>query len=278
LNFDKYHCKNCYNGIQKFLSLPNLKQIFQKTCESTTLKNGAAQENLFKNGAAQENLINGTAQENLIKNEDPTSTSSNTSSNVFSAEFNQKDVDQSEIMAIKAELRGSLLSIASKLLRSEDTRLHHLSLAEQQLWNSFEKADIYEFLTGEKDTILEFQFNWISPEAPSIRLVPGASSTAAAQLPAPVAAPPPVQPAQVPPAPPPVAPPLPAQPAQILPAQQQPAPDPDLQPQPDQAPPTLPRPPPGGSDGQLCDRKPTTSRTLASSKDAGHSEEKQKRC
>jgi len=29
-------------------------------------------------------------------------------------------------------------------------------------------VDIYEFLTGEKDTLPEFQFNWITPE-PSIR-------------------------------------------------------------------------------------------------------------
>jgi hypothetical protein len=56
-------------------------------------------------------------------------------------------------------------------LASEHTRLHHLSQAEQQLWNSFEKADIYEFLTGEKDCIPEFQFNWFSPEAPAIRQV-----------------------------------------------------------------------------------------------------------
>jgi hypothetical protein len=153
-NFDKYHCKNCYNGIRNFLSLPNLKQILQKTyvgpiC-SSMLKNDMAQEILIKNDA------------------DPTSISSTTSSNVFSGEFNQNKADQSKIMAIKAELRHSLLSIASKLLKSEDTRLHHLTSADQQLWNSFEKADIYEFLTGEKDTIPEFQFNWVSPEAPSI--------------------------------------------------------------------------------------------------------------
>jgi hypothetical protein len=93
-NFDKYHCKNCYNGICNFLSLPNLKQILQKTyvgpiC-SSTLRNNAAQEILTKNDA------------------DPTSISSTTSSNVFSGEFNQNKADQSEILAIKAELSITL--------------------------------------------------------------------------------------------------------------------------------------------------------------------------
>ena len=139
------------------------------------LKNTAAHDILITNGAdpSMENvsnellLKNTAAQDILITNDaDP---------NIFSAEKNKNKADQSEIMAIKTELRHSLLSIASKLLKSKDTRLHHLSLAEQDLWNSFEKADIYEFLTGEKDTIPEFQFNWISPEAPLIHLVPGAS-------------------------------------------------------------------------------------------------------
>jgi len=81
----------------------------------------------------------------------------------------QDKQDKAEITAIKEELQGFLLSIASKLLASEHTRLRHLSKAEQQLWNSFEKADIYEFLTGEKDCTPEFQINWIPPEAPAIR-------------------------------------------------------------------------------------------------------------
>jgi hypothetical protein len=30
------------------------------------------------------------------------------------------------------------------------------------LWNKFEKRDIYEFLTGEKDTVAEFCSNWLT--------------------------------------------------------------------------------------------------------------------
>jgi hypothetical protein len=84
------------------------------------------------------------------------------------SQADQEKEDHVEISAIKEELRGSLLSIASKLLSNEHLRLHHLSKAEQQLWNSFEKADIYKFLTGEKDCIPEFQLNWTSPETPAI--------------------------------------------------------------------------------------------------------------
>ncbi len=72
-------------------------------------------------------------------------------------------------------------------------RLHHLSKAEQQLWNSFEKADFYKFLAGEKDCIPEFKFNWISPEALTVRWpAPPAVQAPAAQpqIPPEVPAPP----------------------------------------------------------------------------------------
>ena len=118
-NFDKNHCSNCHNGIRSLLQIPNLKQFLQKfyTGPICSMEN-VSNELLLKNTAAQDILITNDA--------DP---------NVFSAEINKNKEDQSEIMAIKTELRHSLLSIASKLLKSEDTRLHHLSLAEQDLWN-----------------------------------------------------------------------------------------------------------------------------------------------
>ena len=178
----------------------------------------------------------------------------------MTAKFNQKDADQSKIMAIKAELRGALLSVASKLLKDTDTRLHHLSKAEQELWNSFEKADIYEFLTGEKDTIPEFQFNWFSPEAPVVHQVPGQPPTT---TPAPV-----VQPVAAPP-PQPIAAPPPVQ-ANPLPVQQ-PAPEPPVQEgvQPGQQnqellQPQLPQPQPGVSDRQLRQHKPIDYKELNS--------------
>jgi hypothetical protein len=244
-NFDKNHCSNCHNGIRSLLGVPNLKQIFQEfTKRSISAVENVSNEILLKNAAAQENLIENDA--------DP---------NVFSPIFNQNDADQSEIMAIKTELRGALLSVASKLLKDTDTRLHHLSKAEQDLWNSFEKADIYEFLTGEKDTIPEFQFNWFSPEAPVVHLVPSqppatppapVAPPVAAQPPAPIAAPPPVQAAPYP--------------------AQQPAPEPpgpaDVQPvqqnQQELLPPQPPQPQPGGSTRLLRQHKPIDYKELNS--------------
>ena len=239
-NFDKYHCKNCYNGIKTFLSLPNLKQIFKSAAQENLINKNA---DPLKNSATQENLINKNADPNV--------------SNVLPTEFNQKDADQSEIMAIKAELRGALLSVASKLLKDTDTRLHHLSKAEQDLWNSFEKADIYEFLTGEKDTIPEFQFNWFSPEAPVVHRVPGQPPTpvvplVAAPPPQPIAAPPPAQADPLP-----VQQPIPEQPVQedAQPAQHN---------QQELLLPQLPQPQPGVSGRQLRPHKPVDYKELNS--------------
>ncbi len=147
-NFDKNHCSNCHNGIRSLLQIPNLKQFLQKfyTGPICSMEN-VSNELLLKNAAAQENLIENDADPNVFS-------SKFNQTDADQSKFNQKDADQSEIMAIKAELRGALLSVASKLLKDTDTRLHHLSKAEQDLWNSFEKADIYEFLTGEKDKVV----------------------------------------------------------------------------------------------------------------------------
>jgi hypothetical protein len=157
-----------------------------------------------------------------FKEADPNFTASEAQSELLKQD--QEKQDPENISAIKEELRGSLLSIASKLLSSEHTRLHHLSNPEQQLWNSFQKADIYEFLTGEKDCIPEFQYNWISPEAPAIRWV--IPTVVQPPLPAPPPQPPvaaPVAPPVAPPAAPPQAPPQQQQIAQQV--QQEPLPN-----------------------------------------------------
>ena len=75
----------------------------------------------------------------------------------------KNDADPIKISAIKEELRGKLTSIASKLLSSEHSRLEDLSEEEKILWNSFDNGEIYEFITGEPDTLPEFQYNWIEP-------------------------------------------------------------------------------------------------------------------
>ncbi len=79
------------------------------------------------------------------------------------ADQTKNDADPIKISAIKEELRDKLTSIASKLLSSQHSRFEHLSKEEQILWTSFDNGDIYEFITGEPDTLPEFQYNWIEP-------------------------------------------------------------------------------------------------------------------
>jgi hypothetical protein len=67
-----------------------------------------------------------------------------------------------EISLINEKLRKPLLHIANKLLGRQNLNFDQLTTPEQKLWNLFEKSDIYEFLTGEKDTIPEFRYNWIT--------------------------------------------------------------------------------------------------------------------
>ncbi len=81
--------------------------------------------------------------------------------------------DQPVIGAIKEVLRGQLTSIASKLLSSEHIKLEDLSVEEQCLWNLFDNSDIYEVITGEPDTLPEFQFDWIEPCQLAAHFPPG---------------------------------------------------------------------------------------------------------
>jgi hypothetical protein len=55
-----------------------------------------------------------------------------------------------------------LLHIVNKLLGRQNLNFEP---PEQKLWNLFENSDIYEFLTSEKDTTLEFRHNWITCNA-----------------------------------------------------------------------------------------------------------------
>jgi hypothetical protein len=75
----------------------------------------------------------------------------------------ENDADPIKIPAIKEDLRLKLTSIASKLLGSEHFNFYNLSEEEQQLWSTFDKSEVYEFITGEKDMLPEFQYNWIEP-------------------------------------------------------------------------------------------------------------------
>ncbi len=84
----------------------------------------------------------------------------------------KNDADPIKIYAIKEELRLKLTSIASKLLSSEHFHFCNLSEEEQHLWRQFDNEEVYKFITGEEDTLPEFQYNWIEPCQLAVHLPP----------------------------------------------------------------------------------------------------------
>jgi hypothetical protein len=62
------------------------------------------------------------------------------------------------------------LHIANKLLGRQRLIFEQLTTPEQQLWSPFENSDIYKFLTGQKDTVPEFE-NFLTFSAnPSVKI------------------------------------------------------------------------------------------------------------
>jgi hypothetical protein len=62
-----------------------------------------------------------------------------------------------EIFLINEVLREPLMHIANKLLGRQRPNFEQLTPPEQELWSLFEKSDIFEFLTGQKDTVPQFE-------------------------------------------------------------------------------------------------------------------------
>jgi hypothetical protein len=138
-NYTQYCCDKCYNAFKSmnFSTDPNICEKHRKLIKSD------------QNEKARANSLCA-----LIKNIKYCK---------YDADQTKKDADPTKISAIKEELRGKLTSIASKLLSSQHSRLQDLSEEEQLLWKSFDNGEIYEFITGEPDTLPEFQYNWIEP-------------------------------------------------------------------------------------------------------------------
>ncbi len=157
--YDKYHCQNCYNGIKKFSHFAHQTNVFLDP------------RNLIKFSRKinhSEGVFTSALCE-LIKNfkyckNDADQVQNDADPNIF---------NQPVIGAIKEVFRKQLTSIASKLLSSEHSKLKDLSLEEQNLWKSFDNSDIYELITGEPDTLPEFQYNWIEPCQLAVHLPPG---------------------------------------------------------------------------------------------------------
>ncbi len=59
-------------------------------------------------------------------------------------------------------MREPLLNVANKLLGRQHLNFDQLTTSEQELWTKFKTSDMYEFLTGESDTVPEFCHNWFS--------------------------------------------------------------------------------------------------------------------
>jgi hypothetical protein len=73
--------------------------------------------------------------------------------------FNTNDAINSdgEIFLINETLRKPLMHIANRLLGRQRLNFEQLTTPEQNLWSLFEKSDIFEFLTGQKDTVPQFE-------------------------------------------------------------------------------------------------------------------------
>jgi hypothetical protein len=95
----------------------------------------------------------------LIKIQQMISDAQNANDNLINA-HTEKQSD--EIFLINENLHEPLLNIANKLLGRQHLNFEQLTTSEQELWNKFEKSDIYEFLTGERDTVPEFCNNWLT--------------------------------------------------------------------------------------------------------------------
>ncbi len=138
-NYTQYCCDKCYNAFKEmnFSKDPNVCNKHKKLIKTAQTEKARANSlcALIKNSK-------------YCKND---------------ADRAENDADPIKIAAIKEELRLKLTSIASKLLSSEHFNFYDLSDEEQQLWSNFDKSEVYKFITGERDTLPEFQYNWIEP-------------------------------------------------------------------------------------------------------------------
>ena len=104
-------------------------------------------EATFKDLLQVQNLIKDTreASDNLIIAQPD-------SENLINAQTN-------EIFLISESLREPLLNVANKLLGRQRLSFEQLTPSEKELWTKFETSDIYQFLTGETNTVPEFCHN-----------------------------------------------------------------------------------------------------------------------
>jgi hypothetical protein len=90
--------------------------------------------------------------------------------------FNQNSISDSDIKnegdvyLINEALCELLMHIANKLLGRQCLNFEQLTPPEQELWSLFENSDIYKFLTGQKDTVPEFENFLTFGATPSVKI------------------------------------------------------------------------------------------------------------
>lgn len=101
-----------------------------------------------------------------------------------------KNIDEKLITNIPEHFRKPLMKVAYRLLSRDEATFEQLTPTEQKLWISFEKDQIYHFLTVEPDTALEFRFNWIIIPSATIKAMFTLFTTAAPSTTNPSSSPP----------------------------------------------------------------------------------------
>jgi len=81
---------------------------------------------------------------------------------VHKSSENLIDVQSDKIILINERLREPLLTVANKLLGRQRLSFEQLTPSEKDLWTKFETSDIYQFLTGDSNTVPEFCHNWLT--------------------------------------------------------------------------------------------------------------------
>ncbi len=143
------------------------EHLIEQNAQNATNLISAASESLqnlitkqFFDEATSKDLLH---IQNLIKEARRASDTSSDSENLISApNENLINAQQTDIFLIAEGLREPLLNVANKLLGRQCLNFNQLTASEQELWNKFKTSDIYEFLTGESDTVPEFCHNWFS--------------------------------------------------------------------------------------------------------------------
>ncbi len=75
---------------------------------------------------------------------------------------NSINAQSDAIFLINESLREPLLNVTNKLLGRQRLSFEELTPSEKDWWTKFETSDIYQFLTGDSNTVPEFCHIWLT--------------------------------------------------------------------------------------------------------------------